>query len=108
LANLCEEQGRYEEAKEFRRGVAAIESTLEVHSDGNVLRKKSTITFGDEGLPLSELSNVAAACGGILASRNYQAEGRTERTVPMAGAARSSRNAAGPHPRSDSTNHHRR
>jgi tetratricopeptide (TPR) repeat protein len=60
LADLCEEQGRNEEAKEFRREVAAIESTLEVHSDGSVLRKKSTITFGDKGLPLSELSNVAA------------------------------------------------
>ena len=60
LADLYEEQGRNEEAKEFRREAAAIEPTLEVHSDGSVLRKKSTITFGNEGLPLSELSNVAA------------------------------------------------
>jgi uncharacterized protein YchJ len=64
LADLCEEQGRNEEAKEFRRqakaSAAAIESRLEVHSDGSVLRNKLTVTFGDQGLPLSELSNVAA------------------------------------------------
>ena len=64
LADLCEEQGRNEEAKEFRRqakaSAAAIESTLEVHSHGSVLRNKLTVTFGDQGLPLSELSNVAA------------------------------------------------
>jgi tetratricopeptide (TPR) repeat protein len=64
LADLCEEQGRNEEATEFRReakaSAAAIESTLEMHSDGSVLREKLTVTFGDQGLPLSELSNVAA------------------------------------------------
>jgi tetratricopeptide (TPR) repeat protein len=64
LADLCEEQGRSEEAKQLRRqpeaSAATIESTVDVRLDGRVLRKKSRITFGEEGLPLSELPNVAA------------------------------------------------
>ena len=68
LADLCEQQGRSEEAKELRRqakaSAATIESTMDVRLDGRVLRKKSTITFGDEGLPLSELPNVAAMLRG--------------------------------------------
>jgi tetratricopeptide (TPR) repeat protein len=68
LADLCDEQGRGEEAKEFRRqartSAAANETTLDVRSGGSVLRRKTTINFGGEGLPLSELSNVAAMLRG--------------------------------------------
>ena len=68
LADLCEEQGRVEEAKEFRqqakRSAAAMETSRSVSSAGTVLRKKTQINFGGEGLPLSELSNVAAMVRG--------------------------------------------
>jgi tetratricopeptide (TPR) repeat protein len=64
LADLYEEQGRDEEAKEFRhqakRRATAMETTLDVSAGGSVLQQKTTITFGDEGLPLSEMSNAAA------------------------------------------------
>jgi len=64
LADVCEEQGRAQEAKEFRRqanrSAAAMETSLNVSSAGTVLRQKTKIDFGGEGLPLSELSNVAA------------------------------------------------
>jgi len=65
LADLCEEQGRNEEAEDLRRQAKrndpTIETTLEAPSGGNVLRKKTKITFGEEGLPLRELSNLGAA-----------------------------------------------
>jgi len=68
LADLCEEQGRVEEAKEFRQqakgSAAAVETSRSVSSAGTVLRKKTQINFGGEGLPLSELSNVAAMVRG--------------------------------------------
>jgi tetratricopeptide (TPR) repeat protein len=64
LADLCEEQGRGEEAKELRhqakRNAAACETTHSFSAAGTVLRQKTTINFGGEGLPLSELSNVSA------------------------------------------------
>ena len=65
LADLCEEQGRNEEAEDLRRQAKrnepTIETTLEAPSGGSVLRKKTKITFGEEGLPLSELPNLGAA-----------------------------------------------
>jgi len=72
LADLCEEQGRNEEAKEFRReakrSTAAMETSLNVSSAGTVLRQKTTINFAGEGLPLSELSNVATMLRGTSSS----------------------------------------
>ena len=68
LADLYEEQGRDQEAKEFRhqakRRATAMETTLDVSAGGSVLREKTTITFGNEGLPLSEMSNAAAIVRG--------------------------------------------
>jgi len=68
LAGVCEEQGRSEDAKEFRqqakRSTAAMETSRSVSSTGTVLRKKTQVNFGGEGLPLSELSNVAAMVRG--------------------------------------------
>ena len=65
LADLCEEQGRNEEAEDLRRQAKrnepTIETTLEALSGGSVLRKKTKITFGEEDLPLSELPNLGAA-----------------------------------------------
>jgi len=61
LADVCEEQGRDEEAKEFRRQSRAttVEVSRAVSSAGKVLRRKSQVNFSGAGLPLSELSNVA-------------------------------------------------
>jgi len=68
LADACEEQGRSEEAKELRReaqrSAATVETSVNVSSVGKVLRQKTKINFGGEGLPLSELSNVAAMLRG--------------------------------------------
>jgi len=61
LADVCEEQGRDEEAKEFRRQSRAtsVEVSRTVSSAGKVLRRKTQVNFGGAGLPLSELSHVA-------------------------------------------------
>jgi tetratricopeptide (TPR) repeat protein len=67
LADLYDELGRAEEAQGVRRqaeeSLPAITRTHEVRLDGNVLREKATVTFGGEGLPLSELPKVAARLG---------------------------------------------
>jgi uncharacterized protein YchJ len=63
LADVCDEQGRDEEAKEFRqqseRRATTMEVSRTVSSAGEVLRQKTQVNFGGAGLPLSELSNVA-------------------------------------------------
>jgi len=63
LADVCEEQGRAEEAKEFRRQSDRRATTAEVSrtvsSAGKVLRQKTQVNFGGAGLPLSEMSNLA-------------------------------------------------
>ncbi len=61
LADVCAEQGRDEEAKEFRRQSRAttVEVSRTVSSAGKVLRRKSQANFGGAGLPLNKLSNVA-------------------------------------------------
>ena len=62
LADLCDEQGRHEEAIQFRekgkRTNARVQRTLSIHGGGHVLRKKTTVTFDGEGLPLDELSSL--------------------------------------------------
>jgi tetratricopeptide (TPR) repeat protein len=72
LADLCEEQGRVDEADELRRdakrSAAAMKTSLSVSSSGTVLRQKTKINFGGEGLSLSELSNVAATLRGTSPS----------------------------------------
>jgi tetratricopeptide (TPR) repeat protein len=68
LADLCQEQGRVAEAKELWRqaknSAAAMEISQSVSSAGTVLRQKTKINFGGEGLPLSELPNVTAMLRG--------------------------------------------
>ena len=61
LADLCEEQGRAEAAKPI---AAAMETSLKIISAGTVSRQRTKINFGGEGLPLSELSNVAGMLRG--------------------------------------------
>ena len=84
LADLYEEQGRGEEAEEFqrqaKRNAPTIETRLDVGPGDRVLREKTTITFGDEGLPLRELSKVAAMLRGTssLAAVGRQKVGRNE------------------------------
>lgn len=61
LADIYEATGRVDEGREIRRQAEmsspAIQHTLEVLP--NVLRRKSIATFGDDGLPLSELPKLA-------------------------------------------------
>jgi hypothetical protein len=68
LADACEEQGRGEEAAELRRqarqSAATVETSVDVSSASKILRQKTKINFGGAGLPLSELSNVAAMLRG--------------------------------------------
>jgi hypothetical protein len=62
LADLCEEQGRDQEAKEFPRRSgrgAPVDVSRTVSSAGKVLRQKTELKFGGAGLPLSEISSVA-------------------------------------------------
>lgn len=64
LAYLYDEQGRAEEVQAIRQqaeeSLPTVTSTREARGEGRVLRETTTITFGGEGLPLSELPNVAA------------------------------------------------
>ncbi len=71
LPDLCEDQGRSREAEEYLRqaeaATTAVETTLDVRSGGAVLRQTTKIDFGGEGLPLSELPNLAAWLRGTSA-----------------------------------------
>jgi len=84
LADACEEQGRAEEAAEFRRqarrSAATVEVSQSVSSAGKVLRQKTQVNFGGPGLPLSEMSNLAATLCGAPASApiTRQKVGRNE------------------------------
>jgi tetratricopeptide (TPR) repeat protein len=84
LADLYEEQGRGEEAKELRRQARGsfpqIQPEWEVESGGSIPRQKATLTFGEEGLPLGELPNVAALLGASSpqATVSRQKVGRNE------------------------------
>jgi tetratricopeptide (TPR) repeat protein len=64
LADACEEQGRGEEAaglrQQAKRSAATVEVSRSVSSAGKVLRQKTQVNIGVEGLPLSEMSNMAA------------------------------------------------
>lgn len=51
-----------------QRNTSAIDPVVGVVQAGNVLREETTITFGDEGLPLSELPNVAPMLRGTYFS----------------------------------------
>jgi tetratricopeptide (TPR) repeat protein len=63
LADLYDEQGRAAEARAVRRAAhrpAPTVATVDVRAEGRVLRQKTTLTFGGEGLPLNQLSAVIA------------------------------------------------
>src|SRR5207247_1549433 len=61
LADVCEEQGRNDEAAEIRRdaqrSAAAVKASRNISSTGKVLRQKTEINVGGEGLPLNRLSH---------------------------------------------------
>jgi len=71
LADACEEQGRDAEAAELRRqakrSAATVEVSQSVSSVGKVLRQKTQVHIGGAGLPLSEMSNMAAMLRGTSA-----------------------------------------
>jgi hypothetical protein len=63
LADLYDEQGRAADARAVRRATrrpAPTVATVDVRAEGRVLRQKTTLTFGGEGLPLKQLSDVIA------------------------------------------------
>jgi tetratricopeptide (TPR) repeat protein len=72
LAKLCEEQGRVDEAKELRRdakpSAAAMKTSLSASAVGTVVRQKTKINCGGEGLSLSKLPKVAAVPRGTSSS----------------------------------------
>jgi tetratricopeptide (TPR) repeat protein len=82
LADACGEQGRSEEAAEFRRQAKRIAETVEVSqsvsSAGKVLRQKTQVPIGGAGLPLSEMSNLAATMRETTAPITRQKVGRNE------------------------------
>ncbi len=82
LADVCEEQGRGEEAAELRRQAKRSAETVEVSqsvsSAGKVLRQKTQVNIGGAGLPLSEMSNLAAMLRGTSAPVTRQKVGRNE------------------------------
>jgi tetratricopeptide (TPR) repeat protein len=82
LADACEEQGRGEEAMEYRRQAKRSAETVEVSqsisSVGKVLRQKTQVNIGGAGLPLSEMSNMAAMLRGTSAPVTKQKVGRNE------------------------------
>jgi len=82
LADLCDEQGRHSEAKEFRRQIKiagdAMEATVDVTPSGPMDRQKATITFGDEGVPLSDLPKITGALRNSPAPVNWHRIGRND------------------------------
>lgn len=62
LADLCQDQGRDEEAtqllREGRQGNAQVHQTWDIRAGGSVLRQETTVSFGGEGLPLDQLSSL--------------------------------------------------
>ena len=55
---------RVDTMRETERSAATVEVSQSVSSAGKVLRQKTQLNFGGAGLPLSELSNVAAMMRG--------------------------------------------
>ncbi len=82
LADACQEQGHGEEAAELRRQAKRSAETVEVShsvsSVGKVLRQKTQVNIGGAGLPLSEMSNMAAMLRGTPAPVTKQKVGRNE------------------------------
>jgi tetratricopeptide (TPR) repeat protein len=82
LADACEEQGRGEEAAEFRRqakrNAATVEVSQSVSAVGKVLRQKTQVNIGGAGLPLSEMSNLAATLRETTTPITRQKAGRNE------------------------------
>jgi tetratricopeptide (TPR) repeat protein len=63
LADLYDEQGRAAHARAVRRAAhrpAPTVAMVDVRAEGRGLRQKTTLTFGGEGLPLKQLSDVIA------------------------------------------------
>jgi len=67
LADLHEDAGEEQAAAKLRAEIEHLGSDsarVEISQVGNVLRAKTTLTFGEEGLPLSELGNLGRALRG--------------------------------------------
>ena len=82
LADACGEQGRGEEAAEYRRQAKRIPQTVDVARStsavGKVLRQKTPVHIGGAGLPLTSMSNIASLFGGTPAPTVRPKVGRNE------------------------------
>ena len=66
LADLYEQTGRSKDADALRddiQSLPAVTEHVEISRVGNVLKAKSTLDFGDEGIPVDRLGDVAEALG---------------------------------------------
>lgn len=63
LGDIYEETGRSKEAAALRRPKGSARTTAEFVGE-NQLRLKTTLDFGEEGLPLDQLPQIAAAMRG--------------------------------------------
>jgi tetratricopeptide (TPR) repeat protein len=98
LADLCEEQGRKQEAEDWwpqaQESEPTIEATLEALSDGSVLRQKTRIKFGEEGCRSVSCPTSAPRSGRIPRQPPSSSKRSGETSHAHAGAARNSRNVA--------------
>jgi len=97
LADIYADTGRKKEAKKIREQIASDdfpeeffddddddigdegEECLEICGDGNVLRLKTILNFGEKGVPLDKLSGIADGL-------------RKDKHLPEAGKAKAGRN----------------
>lgn len=83
LADACEEQGRGQEAAGYRgeakrSAATAAKVSQSVSAEGDVLRHTTKLDFGDEGLPLSELPNLAEMLRGTAGRVTGAKTGRND------------------------------
>lgn len=85
LIGLYKDEGRDEEASELRRQFEAkkpaVQHSLEIPPDGNVIQLRTTADFGEAGLPLDELPKLT----GTFRQTSIPAATANQRTGPKVG-----------------------
>jgi preprotein translocase subunit SecA len=90
LQMLCKETGRFKEAREFARQATqprrrtppmSVSRELELEDDDDAasVHDRTTVTFGDEGLPLDRLAEIVHA---LETSRQPVRAGKVGRNAP--------------------------
>jgi tetratricopeptide (TPR) repeat protein len=92
LADLYQEQGRVDEAREIRRqsekNSPEIEQTIEIMPGLNVVQLKTGVAFGEEGLPLSDIPKLAnlfraSSAPPVTGSRQKKIQEMLRRIAPI-------------------------